>query len=288
MKGLGTFGRTCEGTGSPLVTGPRVLPIGPPSLSANTVCTGRKDEDNNACSCGPTLRHCHTCRINALGVPQQCMSCKNSRALDENQCVLQSDCKSKFAGSFEVVGTGKFGLRCVDTGATPSSSNSGEQHTCTGKTASNGGNCRCTSHLDDCHVCGIDGLSTPTLCTKCKNLKYLLNGKCVDADTCTEAGGESGGGGKFGCTCKGASPAASKAFGASSETCTGRKSTSGGKCWCSKAIRNCYKCSLASNGEPDQCLQCKNSKALFNGQCIAMNRCAGKLTGTGKFDRICV
>ena len=114
VTGTGRFGRTCDKASSnPLVvSGPGgVLP----KEQAATVCIGRKDASGNTCSCSKALPHCHTCLVDGQGVPQSCMSCKNSRALDADACISQDACGAK--KGFRVAGSGKFGVRCVSASA---------------------------------------------------------------------------------------------------------------------------------------------------------------------------
>lgn len=279
--GRGNFGRRCEAKLSATVTA-RVTTVGhatgSPTKHASATCNGKKDTNGNKCTCTKILPHCHTCSLDAQGTPLSCTSCKNARVLDGDRCISQDACNAK--QGLRVAGSGKFGLRCVSSGAVFPAGVGGAPSTCKGKKTSSGEPCSCTGKLSNCHVCGLDAFAQPTTCNKCKNGQLLHQGVCVSASDCTTLGGKRSGKGTFGNRC---------VFAAAGQTCTGRKTSSGGKCWCSSKIKDCHQCLLAPGGSPFECVRCKNGQALSGGTCVAVEDCPrGKAAGTGSFGRACI
>lgn len=98
------------------------------------------------------------------------------------------------------------------------------------------------------------------------------------------------------CTCGGGAPEPPKttvkpttAAPRDSIPCSSKKTDIGTECVCDA---NCHTCTVGSKLEviKGQCSKCKNSQALFAGNCVSTDACeaeGGSVQGTGKFSRTC-
>lgn len=188
--------------------------------------------------------------------------------------------------------------------------------------------CSCSANCHSCEFAdeNFDNDATDTgvtsmagWCLACKNTLYLLDGRCVSASLCRQAGGHLAGTGKFGRTCttgptgptgpttNGASAGPGGAGGATvvletvqlgaslldssveMATCTSRKVVGTGfRCTCRP---DCHTCRYTTaDSQPHQCLTCKNNKYLLDGHCVLNSVCQrydGAPSGSGRFGLEC-
>lgn len=181
------------------------------------------------CEC--PLGGCNDCSVGADGAT--CTVCRDDRYLVEGKCKKDITCK---------------GSKYLETGD------------------------KCGCKFDDevdCHTCehtGGAGNSPVKTCTRCKNSKYFLAGRCVEASECPT----------------GLVPAGASSYGrlcTAPFTCKNGKaldgSEEGKKCTCDTA--NCHTCVWSESGS--KCTRCKSKTYLHDGACV--DSCPASLTGFG-------
>jgi len=220
------------------------------------------------------MSNCHTCEFDAPASYGSCTLCKNSKYLHDGVCYTECPAGTSPAGS------GSFGRACLSTttAATTSTGGAGTAEPgnfdeCQGKllfTAQT--SCRCNSN---CHTCEWNGADNG--CSICKNQRYLLEGRCVDA---CPSGYKGAGTGAFSRECIPESPEALE------ELCIGRTtSTTLVGCTCAATDADCHTCSW--NGSSGTCVRCKNEQYLHEGICVPTCPAGFTGSGTGSFNRVC-
>lgn len=165
------------------------------------LCSGKKTNVGDDCLCAA---NCHTCTVGpALQVASgQCSVCKNARSLFAGNCIESNVCEGiTIKGT--VKGGGNFNRKCVLEGGLGDEQDGvkdgggGEQPlVCVGKSTEGSPPQPCTCPTN-CHTC------RGNVCSKCKNMRALLNGQCIATAACNEAGGEVKGTGNFNRKCEG-------------------------------------------------------------------------------------